>query len=152
MSAFNVVRTSRTTAFVYLFSLLGLASTPVRAALGDPASTPSGATVRTLSGTMAQVISYTDANNTTIDEYVATSTGKAFAYRWNGPVQPDLDSILGRYAATWRDTASRAGEMRNARVTAAGVVVETGGHMRGYAGRAWLPSALPAGMSEGDLQ
>jgi hypothetical protein len=31
------------------------------------------------------------------------------------------------------------------------VIVESGGQMRSYVGRAWLPDAMPAGVSPNDL-
>jgi hypothetical protein len=70
---------------------------------------------------------------------------------------PNLRVLLGRHEASFRSGAADARSARHvglhaARVDRSDVVVETGGHMRGYIGRAWLPGALPQGVSEGDLR
>ncbi|MBN3810085.1 DUF2844 domain-containing protein, partial [Paraburkholderia sp. Ac-20347] len=48
--------------------------------------------------------------------------------------------------------AAGGDELHAARVETPSVIVETGGHMRGYVGRAWLPGALPVGITERTLQ
>lgn len=96
----------------------------------------------------------TDAGGTTIDEY-ATSTGQIVAYAWQGPTMPDLRSLLGQYADSYRAGAaavSSAGNLHASRVVRPDVIVESGGPMRGYVGRAWLPAALPSGITADDLQ
>ncbi|WP_028224347.1 DUF2844 domain-containing protein [Paraburkholderia ferrariae] len=133
------------------------AAAPAQAALGDTATPVAGATTRTIAGGTASVVSYVDAGGTTIDTYVARANGEIFAYAWHGPTMPNLAALLGRYAASWRSGASAAldaarGDLHSARVDQPDVVVETGGQMRSYVGRAWLPAALPAGVSEGDLR
>jgi Protein of unknown function (DUF2844) len=37
-------------------------------------------------------------------------------------------------------------------VRASNLVVQVGGHMRAYSGRAYLPQALPSGVTAGDLE
>jgi hypothetical protein len=130
---------------------------PAYAALGDAAVPVAGGSTRTLTGGAASVVSYVDAGGTTIDEYVATSNGEIFAYTWQGPTMPNLQALLGRYAASYQSglaalLAAQRGDLHAARVERADVVVETGGQMRSYVGRAWLPAALPAGIGEGDLR
>jgi hypothetical protein len=46
----------------------------------------------------------------------------------------------------------RGGGNGTAVVQQAGVIVETGGHMGSFAGRAYLPQALPAGTRPSDLR
>ncbi|WP_153099772.1 DUF2844 domain-containing protein [Paraburkholderia hayleyella] len=95
-----------------------------------------------------------DAGGTTIREYAA-SDGRIFAYTWQGPTMPDLHALLGKYTASYRTgaTANRAisNELHASRVERPDVVVESGGQMRSYLGRAWLPQALPPGISPNDL-
>lgn len=96
----------------------------------------------------------TDAGNTAINEY-ATSTGQIIAYAWQGPTMPDLRALLGTYADSYRAgvAASPAdGNLHVSRVARPDVIVESGGPMRGYVGRAWLPAALPAGVTADDFQ
>jgi hypothetical protein len=80
--------------------------------------------------------------------------GVVFAVSWTGPVLPDLQQLLATYYAPY--TAALAalnhpGLHRSARVTLPELVVESGGHLRAYAGRAYLPALIPAGMSAADL-
>ena len=95
-----------------------------------------------------------DAGGTTINEY-ASSTGHIFAYAWQGPTMPDLPALLGPYDAAYRAGAAAnlaaAHNLHASRVALPDVVVESGGQMRSYVGRAWLPGALPAGVTPGDL-
>jgi hypothetical protein len=127
------------------------------AALGDTASPIAGASTRTLAGGAARVVSYVDAGGTTIDVYVASANSAIFAYAWHGPTMPNLRVLLGAYDASYRSgaaavLAARPGNLHALRVDRPDVVVETGGKMRSYIGRAWLPAALPAGVGEGDLR
>lgn len=117
---------------------------------GDPAATAP----RTLLNGALRVRTLTDAGNTTINEY-ATSTGQIIAYAWQGPTMPDLRALLGKYADSYRAgvAASAAdGNLHVSRVARPDVIVESGGPMRGYVGRAWLPAALPAGVTADDFQ
>ncbi|MDE1183851.1 DUF2844 domain-containing protein [Paraburkholderia sp.] len=102
-----------------------------------------------------QVRATTDAGGTTIDEY-ASADGRIFAYTWEGPTMLDLRNLLGPYYDAYRagTDASRA-DLRSLhanRVARDGVIVEAGGQMRSYVGRAWLPAALPPGVTPDDLQ
>ncbi|OLL30480.1 hypothetical protein BTH42_17170 [Burkholderia sp. SRS-W-2-2016] len=97
---------------------------------------------------------WTDAGNTVINEY-ATSTGQIVAYAWQGPTMPDLHALLGKYADSYQAGAAAAagsGNLHASRVARSDVIVESGGPMRGYVGRAWLPAALPAGVTSDDIQ
>ncbi|MGA7781474.1 MAG: DUF2844 domain-containing protein [Paraburkholderia sp.] len=95
-----------------------------------------------------------DAGGTTVNEY-ASNTGRIFAYTWQGPTMPDLTALLGPYNASYRAGAtaglSEGRDLHASHVAGADVVVESGGQMRSYVGRAWLPAALPAGVKPDDL-
>ena len=127
------------------------------AALGDTMSATPGATPVPLASGTAYVLRHVDAGGTTINEYVATTSGIVFAYAWQGPAMPGLPALLGTHEASYRSGAAarlaapRRG-LHTARVEQPDVVVETSGRMRSYVGRAWLPDALPAGVTEGDLR
>ncbi|CAB3804485.1 hypothetical protein LMG28688_05987 [Paraburkholderia caffeinitolerans] len=162
MKTCSCLQAGRAATFACLFSGLAAGAAPAHAALGDtaPAETPQASTpanAQTLAGGAARVTSYVDAGGTHFNEYIATRNGQIFAYTWQGPTPPDLDALLGRYAADWHSGATAlhaAGRdsLHAARVDTPTVVVESGGQMRSYIGRAWLPAALPAGITEGDLQ
>jgi hypothetical protein len=144
------LQAGRAAASAWVFSCLAAAAAP--ASLQAPASAS-----RTLAGGAARVESYVDAGGTRYNEYIATGSGQIFAYTWQGPTPPNLDALLGHYAAAWRSGAAALhaadrDDLHAARVDTPTVVVETGGPMRSYVGRAWLPAALPTGVTEGDLQ
>ncbi|WP_063744665.1 DUF2844 domain-containing protein [Paraburkholderia oxyphila] len=157
MRIWRCLQASRAAASACLFSCLAAGAAPAHAALGDTVAsglppTPAS-TTQTLAGGAARMTSYVDAGGTHFNEYIAASSGEIFAYVWQGPTPPDLDVLLGRYAAAWRSGAaalhaSGRDGLHAARVDTPTVVVESGGHMRSYIGRAWLP----AGVSEGDLR
>jgi Protein of unknown function (DUF2844) len=127
------------------------------AALGGTMATTSGeanaAPVTLLNGAV-QMRSRVDAGGTTVNEY-ASSTGQIFAYSWQGPTMPDLPALLGAYNASYRAGAAEGfaatQDLHASRVARSDVVVESGGQMRSYVGRAWLPGALPAGVTPADL-
>ena len=57
---------------------------------------------------------------------------------------PDLEPLLGSHYAAFRQAASRTGRRRSAVVLRAeDLVVESGGHMRAFRGRAYLPGLVP---------
>jgi hypothetical protein len=84
-----------------------------------------------------------------IREYV-TPAGKVFGVSWSGPTIPDLAQLLGTYHAEFRNTLSaqpKSFGRKPAAVHNPDLIVETGGHMRAFQGRAYLNSALPSGVS-----
>jgi hypothetical protein len=89
------------------------------------------------------------ADGGVIREYV-TPAGKVFAVSWNGPAIPDLSQLLGSYSGEFRNTLltqPKSFGRRPASVHNSDLVVETGGHMRAFQGRAYVNSMLPAGVS-----
>src|SRR5690349_13051674 len=143
---------------VFALCVNGLATEDARAQLGGtmPASQVTGNPAqRVLPGSAARVRSTVDAGGTTINEY-ATGDGLIFAYAWQGPTTPDLTRMLGPYAERYRARAAAqfdaTGHLHASRVEQADVIVESGGQMRSYVGRAWLPAALPADVSLVDLR
>jgi hypothetical protein len=102
-----------------------------------------------------RVRGWTDEGGTTIREYAAAD-GLIFAYTWQGPTMPDLHRLLGTYLASYRAKADaqrdQRGSLHASRVAQPDVVVDSGGQMRSYVGRAWLPAALPPGVSPAELR
>jgi hypothetical protein len=92
------------------------------------------------------------SSGTTVREFV-NPAGTVFGVAWQGPFKPDLSQLLGdgftRFAA-----AARAphGGHRMLSVHAADLVIDSGGRMRSFSGRAYLPALVPAGVSAGDIQ
>ncbi|HUX74903.1 MAG TPA: DUF2844 domain-containing protein [Steroidobacteraceae bacterium] len=82
-------------------------------------------------------------------------TGVVFAVSWSGPVVPDLQRLLGAHYASYAQALAalqRPGLQRSLRIGLPDLIVEVGGHLRAYLGRAYLPALIPAGTSASDLR
>ena len=163
-------------ALAFVISAIGVcAAAPAYAVLGgQPMNTPQGATatsakavaraasasgVSGASGTAAAanftVRSTTLATGTVVNEYLSED-GTVFGIAWKGPNVPNLPSMLGSYFPQYQQGLKAQRAERGGRgpvnVQDSGLVVESGGHMRSFAGRAYLPQSLPAGVSASDIQ
>jgi Protein of unknown function (DUF2844) len=81
--------------------------------------------------------------------------GIVFAVTWNGPVVPNLRTLLGSSFDSYikgLGALKHPGTQRSLRLASGELVVESGGHMRAYGGRAYLPPLFPAGASPADLR
>ncbi len=124
------------------------------------ASSASSSAAQPVSGAAVVTSAYTVRqtslpNGTVVREYVSTD-GTVFGIAWRGPQMPDLSELLGGYFPQYTDgvKAARAAHGRRgvAAVDQDTLVVRSGGHMGAFAGQAWLPQALPAGVSGQDIQ
>ena len=93
-------------------------------------------------------------DGTVIDEYVSPA-GTVFAVAWHGPFVPDMQQILGSYFGQY-STALQSQEKHYGHhplnIQQSGLVVQTGGHMRAYFGRAYVPVLLPQGVKPDQIQ
>jgi hypothetical protein len=91
------------------------------------------------------------SSGTRLREFVG-SDGKVFAIAWKGPTIPNLRQTLGQYFDNYV-TAAKATHMGHThlQIQQGDLVVQAGGHMRAFSGRAYLPQAIPGGVSVGDL-
>jgi hypothetical protein len=84
-----------------------------------------------------------------VNEFVSPE-GKVFAVTWHGHFMPQLQQILGTYFQEYT-TALAAQEHhyghRPMNLETEDLVVQMSGHMGDYNGRAYLPDALPPGVS-----
>jgi len=157
-----------------LCAVVGLAE-PARAALGgSPMPTPSDATTTTLAPTAHTAATLRNApsaasaaaasisvrstvysSGTQVREYVGAD-GKVFGIAWNGPRMPDLQSLLGNYFPQYASGVQAQRAARHARgpvaVEQSDLIVHSGGHMGSFFGQAWLPSALPGGLTGADIK
>lgn len=91
-----------------------------------------------------------------IKEYVSPD-GVVFAVSWKGTGVPDLQLLLGDYFEEYREGLN-AERQRTPRIRkplklkTGRLVVERGGHSRSLWGRAFLPEALPPGLTAEDIQ
>ncbi|QBR00507.1 DUF2844 domain-containing protein [Paraburkholderia pallida] len=143
---------------------IGLAAVPAWAALGGAPAFPQaqrtpGTRVMAAASSVAvpwTVTTTTLDTGTVIHEYL-DANGTVFAVSWRGPRVGSLDTLLGSYFPSWQKGlaaahAARGGGYGPVAVHQDDLVVETGGHMGALTGRAWLPKALPLGMSADQIQ
>jgi hypothetical protein len=104
-------------------------------------------TTQTSSYTIHEIQSPT---GTVVREYVSPS-GKVFAVAWQGPWPPDMRQILASYFGQYQQSAQAQANSRTGRrplvIEQPGLVLQSGGHMRSFAGRAYIPEMLPQGIS-----
>jgi hypothetical protein len=138
--------------------LTTVAASPGWAALGEPeasVSVDSGhfrASMHIAGRPSFSVHELRTPTGTVIREFVAPS-GAVFAVSWQGPYMPSLSLLLGqnfqRYANAPRSFGSSRSHLL---IDQPDLVVHALGHIRSYAGIAYLPQLLPAGVSEEQLQ
>ena len=82
-----------------------------------------------------------------------TPSGVVFAVSWRGPFKPSMALLLGRYFGDYARAPRSPGSTRSRLVIEQPqLVVHAGGHMRSFAGIAYVPQLLPAHVTEADLQ
>jgi hypothetical protein len=138
--------------------LLMAATAPAFAALGGDAASVDAdrvrmkATHRMITGSTYSVQEIQTPAGTTIREYVSPG-GKVFGVVWQGPQMPDLRQLFGDYFGTYQDAAKAKRTSRGAlRVVQPDIVVHSGGHMRAFFGRAYVPQLVPTGVSIDDIK
>ena len=95
------------------------------------------------------------ATGTVVREYLSPE-GKVFALAWNGPRLPDLRQVLGGYFEQYRAAVQSQSGPRMARrpvmINQPGLVVQIGGHVGAFSGRAYVPEMLPSGVRAEEIQ
>jgi hypothetical protein len=81
-------------------------------------------------------------SGTVVREYVSPS-GKVFGVAWKGPTMPDLRQVLGPYFDRYVEAAAKRTTRGPVLIRQPGLVVQSSGHMRAFAGFAYVPEALP---------
>jgi hypothetical protein len=131
---------------------------------GSPMTPPAGASVNSQAVSSAAVAhaaaSSAASTASTPSSYTVRATtfgdGTVFGLAWNGPQMPNLNDLLGTYFPQYLAGVQAARAVRGGHGPVAvdqdSLVVHSGGHMGAFAGQAWLPQALPAGVSGSDIQ
>jgi Protein of unknown function (DUF2844) len=156
------MRTSMLCAATAMATLV--AGIPAHAELGGAPSWPAngaGQATRLVqhvsSAEVPYIVNETALNSgTVVREYLAQS-GTVFAVVWHGPQMAPLNTLLGSYFPSYLQGvsalhAAQGGGHGAATVQQPGLIVQTGGHMGNFTGRAYLPGSLPQGTSPDDLQ
>ena len=91
-------------------------------------------------------------SGTVVREFVGPA-GTVFGVAGQGPIKPDLQRLLGasfqRFVAAARVPH---GDDRSLTVRDPDLIVDSGGRMRNFTGRAYLPDLVPASVSVGDIR
>ncbi len=137
---------------------LAMACAPAAATLGDEVSSVAAdgaqlqAKVDVAAGFRFDVHRLQLPSGIVVKEYVSPA-GMVFALSWQGPDLPDLQQIMGRYFETYVAALnSQDGSGGQRAVEQQGLVVQSGGHMRAFYGRAYVPLMLPNGVSAKEIQ
>lgn len=91
-------------------------------------------------------------SGTLVREFV-TPSGAVFAVAWRGPTVPNLRQALGVYFDSYVAAAKATPlKLRRVDIARTDLVVHATGHMRAFSGIAYVPQAIPSGVSVGELQ
>jgi Protein of unknown function (DUF2844) len=90
-----------------------------------------------------------------VREFVSAD-GRVFGVAWHGPSMPPMQQILGTYfqqfsAGVQAHHAAHVGR-RPLNILQPGLVVQSGGHPRGFFGRAYVPGMLPQGVTADQIR
>ncbi|MEJ2768677.1 DUF2844 domain-containing protein [Mycetohabitans sp. B46] len=123
----------------------------LRAAVAASPSMASGASATTSAYTVQQT---TLPTGTVVREYIADST--VFGIAWSGPQMPDMRTLLGTYFPQYVNDIQAQRRYQGGhgpvQMRSGELVVHSGGHMGDFSGQAFLPRALPAGITEADIR
>jgi hypothetical protein len=90
-----------------------------------------------------------------VREYVSPAQ-LVFGVTWRGQFVPDLSQLLGahfpQYTAVVKAQKATYVGRRPLNIQQPGLVVQTGGHMGAFFGRAYVPGMLPQGVTAEDIQ
>jgi hypothetical protein len=143
-------------------ALLFAQSAPAFAALGAAAGPAAGTdnVARAKASASARVTSYNgytvsevvEPSGTTVREYIGADN-VVFAVSWQGPSMPNLQQLLGSYADQFTAAASEPHQGRRAvAIQSDQLVLRSGGHMRSFAGSAYVPALLPQGVTPDNIR
>lgn len=140
------------TAWAVFFALI-LGAAPARAVLGEYENSVASdqkvmrGEVRTMAGEGYALHQITAAHGAVVKEYVSPD-GRVFGISWQGPTLPNLEQLLGSYFTEFQQASERQVRKRGPVVVRTDrVVIESGGHMRSFHGRAFVPSLMPKNLS-----
>jgi hypothetical protein len=137
-------------------AIIVVTASPAFAGLGEDANSVQADQARmqaSLRTTQAQAYTVQEIqapSGIVVREYVSPASGKVFAVAWQGPWPPNMQQILASYFDQFQQVA----QARTARairrpflINLPGLVVQSGGHMRSFSGRAYIPAMLPQGVT-----
>ena len=132
--------------------IAGSAAWPARASLGGTQASVEtdrlqvGATLRVLPSAAYSVHELQTPSGTVVREYVSPA-GIVFGVAWQGPSMPDLRQVLGTYFDRYVEARATRKARGPVAIEQPGLVVQSAGHPRAFVGRAYIPEALPQGVT-----
>ena len=137
----------------------GSLALPAFAALGGDASSVDADVAKMKAQAQATAVNgYTVSQmtlptGTVVNEYVSVE-GKVFAVSWSGPAMPNLQQTLGTYFAAFQAAGSvpHGANHHQLSINQSDLVLRTGGHMRDWHGKAYVPSLLPPNFSLDEIK
>jgi hypothetical protein len=156
MACLKMPQHFRSAAFALGIAASGLAHAQLGSTLGTSSSLSSDVVLHQASnGSPLSWVESTDGNQIRIRQYVAAS-GQIYAVSWDGPAMADVQALLGTWFNRYQQGAIAAQEsassLHSSLVDSHGLVVESNARLRDFSGRAWLPSAMPAGVTSADIE
>lgn len=113
------------------------------------------ASLKTTAGQAYTLHEIKTSTGTVVHEFAAAD-GKVFAVAWRGPSMPPMQQILGTYITEFSAgvQARHATQIRRGplNIQEPGLVVHSGGHPRGYFGKAYIPGMLPQGVTPDQIR
>ena len=90
-------------------------------------------------------------SGTVVREFVSPA-GTVFGVAWAGPTMPDLRQVLGPYFERYVAAAAQRKRRGPVLIEQPGLVVQSGGHMRSFVGRAYVPESVPQGVAVDEIR
>jgi len=90
-------------------------------------------------------------STTVVREFVSPE-GKVFGISWQGSARPDLQQMLGSYYSEFAQAAPTRRLRGPVTIHTPNLVIQSGGHMRALAGRAYIPAMVPAKVRFEDIK
>lgn len=137
--------------------LLALSAVPAWAVLGDsmPSVQRDQAAMQGTLVTMTRQgysIQQISARSGEIVREFVTPDGTVFGVAWQGPAMPNLRLLLGPYFSNFQAGQSSTRRHGPLVIRDKDVVIVSGGHMRSFRGRAYVPRLLPEAVSQAVIQ
>ncbi|WP_395826708.1 DUF2844 domain-containing protein [Collimonas sp.] len=134
------------------FAALGGAPGPAQVGAVNADSVRAKATARITNYSGYSVSETLEPSGTTVKEYISTDS-IVFAVSWQGPSMPNLQQLLGSYSEQFVAAASKPHAGRRAiAVQSDQLVLRSGGHMRSFAGSAYVPALMPQCVTPDDIR
>jgi hypothetical protein len=120
-----------------------------------PAPASLGGDITTVQADQMRMHEIQAPNGVAVREFVSPA-GKVFGVAWQGTTHPDLRQVLGTYFDQFRQAVqterSRHPGHGPLSIQTPGLVVQLGGHMRAFAGRAYVPQMMPTGVRAEEIR